>query len=100
MKIVIPCLLALLLGAGAYMLYEQSKTDQLFKDLKAGVDLRRKLDSLRSVTETRVIDSLSSELGRRDVRINRLESEQVKIQKQNAELQKTYNAIRVFMPEF
>lgn len=100
MKIVIPLILALLLGAAGYMLFEQHKTDQRFKDLKAGVDQRRKFDSLRTVIETRVIDSLSSELSRRDERIDRLEIEQTKIRKQNAELQKRYDAIRVFMPEF
>jgi Uncharacterized enzyme of heme biosynthesis len=100
MKIVIPLILALLLGAAGYMLFEQQKTDQRFKDLKAGVDLRRQLDSLRTVTETRIIDSLSADLSRREKRIDALEKELHKTQKQNAELEKSFRAIRVFMPEF
>lgn len=100
MKIVIPVLLALALGACLYIFYEQSKTDRKFKDLNDAVDERRKFDSLRTVIETKLYDSLSGELERRDTRIKYLEDEQSKIRKQNAELQKSYDAISVFLPEF
>jgi len=100
MKIVIPVLLALVLGACLYIFYMQSKTDKKVKDLNDAVNDRRKFDSLRTVIETQLYDSLSGELERRDTRIKNLESEQSKIRKQNAQLQKSYDAISVFMPEF
>lgn len=99
--IVIVIAFAAAAGVMAFLQFQdRSRIDQEIRDLKNRKHVIIKLDSLRDAIERKLYDSLSVEFSFRDRRIKTLEIDLLKTRKQNAELQKLYNSIRVDMPKF
>jgi uncharacterized protein HemX len=87
-------------GAMAFFQFQQqAKMEQQILDIKNRKDQVIKLDSLRDAIERKVFDSLSVEFDTRDKKIKTLENDLQKTRKDNAELHKLYNSIRVDMPQ-
>jgi len=88
-------------GVMAFLQHQkQIRIEQEIRDIKNRKDVRIKLDSLRDSIERKIFDSLYYEFTIRDKKIKSLEIDLIKTRKQNAELQKLYNSIRIDMPNF
>lgn len=57
-------------------------------------------DSLRTVIERKIVDSMQGEFKKRDIEIQKLKTDLTKTRKQNEELEKFVNSIRVDMPNY
>jgi predicted nucleotidyltransferase len=91
----------------AGVLYVRSLHKQLRQETEKKISTLEKrsgkvidADSLRDVIESRILDSLKLEVDRQDAKIAEVSKQQAITRRQNEKLEKRFNDISVFMPDF
>lgn len=78
----------------------RKETESKIQALEQRKDKVINADSLRGVIESRILDSLKIEVDRQDAKIAEVIKLQAITRRKNEQLEKRFNDIRVFMPDF
>ncbi len=88
-------------GAGLILTVRGDDTkDKAIVTLRAQRDAALTIDSVNNVRTTQLLDSIQADILRRDAEIAILKRDLNRQRRQNEELLKKYNSLRVTMPEF
>jgi uncharacterized protein HemX len=100
MKVLIAIIFILFAGAAVFIYLEQKGIEEQMRTYKEREYQVIKFDSLRSIVESRIYDSLSVITKAQNSKIQSLESDLKREHKQNEQIQKRLNSISVSLPQF